>query len=94
MTDNLPKDECMVGIYGLRHIWKERCRRVFQLKVMTEAQFIELIKDDLLLLGIYLMKHDTSEGELEPGFEPDVSSPLLSLFLFLSFLHRFFPFCS
>lgn len=50
----LSKDELIVAIYGAWHIWKERSRRVFQKCFMPELQILELIKDDLLLLGAYL----------------------------------------
>ena len=54
MGSALSKDELMVAIYGVWHVWKERCRRVFQQTIATESQVLDFIRDDLLLLGTYL----------------------------------------
>ena len=56
MTGALTKDELMVAIYGVWHIWKERCRRVFQQSSLTESMLLDLIRDDLLLLGTHLAR--------------------------------------
>lgn len=45
---DLTKDELLVAIYGVWHVWKERYRRVFQHSSLSAAQVLELIKDDLL----------------------------------------------
>ena len=53
MSGLLSKDELVVVIYGAWHLWKERCRRVFQNSSMSERQLLEMLKDDLFLLGTY-----------------------------------------
>jgi hypothetical protein len=53
-SNSLSKDELIVAIYAVWHIWKERCRRVFQNSEMPERQLLERIKDDILILGTYL----------------------------------------
>ena len=68
MSDSLTKDELLVAIYGTWHIWKERCRRVFQQGILSEVQIVELlIKDDLLLLRTHLLKITQEEVEIETG---------------------------
>ena len=46
----------MVAIYGVWHIWKERCRRVFQHSSLPENLLIDLLRDDILLLGTHLAR--------------------------------------
>jgi hypothetical protein len=69
-VDVLSRDEMIVAIYSMWHIWKERCRRVFQDSAMPERQLLELIKDDLLLLRAFLQGGNRGD---EQGFTPDQS---------------------
>jgi hypothetical protein len=57
----------IVAIYGVSHIWKERCRRVFQNSAMPEHQLLEMIKGDILVLGMYLLEKQRGS---EPGIMP------------------------
>jgi hypothetical protein len=41
--NSLFNDEMIVAIYGVWHIWKERCRRVFQNSAMLERPLLEMI---------------------------------------------------
>ena len=70
MSGSLSKDELLIAIYGIWHIWKERCRRVFQGQIVAESQLVEMIKEDLLLLGTFLeeQRQDTTD---ETGNVPD-----------------------
>ena len=65
MTASLSKDELMVAIYGVWHIWKERCRRTFQDVSLTEVQLLDMIRDDLLVLGssIHARTEENNMGE-------------------------------
>jgi hypothetical protein len=69
-TKSLSRDELIVAIYAVWHIWKERCRRVFQNSEMPECQLLERIKDDILILGTYLQEKQRGG---EPGMTPDLS---------------------
>jgi hypothetical protein len=69
-SNSLSRDELIVAIYAVWHIWKERCRRVFQNSEMPERQLLERIKDDILILGTYLQ--EKQRGEV-PGITPDLS---------------------
>ena len=53
MGTTLSKDELMVALYGVWHIWKERCRRTFQQVTTTESQLLDFIRDDIFLIGAY-----------------------------------------
>jgi cob(I)alamin adenosyltransferase len=73
MISELSKDELMVDIYGTWHIWKERCTPVFEHTTLTEHQVLELIKEDLFILGSYLMeaRKDDSIGARSMRDEED-----------------------
>ena len=66
MTTKLSKDELMVAIYGVWHIWKERCRRIFQQAALSEQQLVDLLRDDMLLLGTHLARQTAPIQEPEP----------------------------
>lgn len=68
MASSLRKDELLITIYGAWHLWKERCRRVFQQAVTSEAQLLDFIRDDLLLVGSFL--HD--QAAVPPVADSDV----------------------
>ena len=68
MAASLTQDDLLVVIYGVWHIWKEMWRRVLQQAVATETQLIDLIRDDILLVGSYWAgRHE--DQELEPPVE-------------------------
>jgi hypothetical protein len=69
MSRNLAKDELVVAIYGAWHFWKERCMRVFQNTYSNKHQLMDIIKDDMLLLGSYL--HEKLR-ENESGMQPEL----------------------
>jgi hypothetical protein len=58
------------AIYAIWHIWKKRCRRVFQNSEIPERQLVEMIKDDILILKTYLQEKRRGE---EPGITPALS---------------------
>ena len=70
MCDSLTKYELLVVIYDTWHIWKKRCRRIFQQVILSEVQIVELIKDDLLLLGTHLLEITKEEVEIVTGQAP------------------------
>ena len=69
MTASMSKDELMVTIYGVWHIWKERCRRIFQNTFITEMQLLDLIRDDLMVLGSFIHARTQENNLGEPELE-------------------------
>ena len=71
MCSVLTKDELLVAMFGVWHVWKERCRRVLQQVIATDDQVLDLIREDFLLLGTYLAGRRFA-ANLEPPLEATV----------------------